>query len=371
MKLKQREKVVIKTSIISIITNIMLSIFKAIVGLLSNSIAIVLDAVNNLSDAASGVITIVGTKLATKSPDKQHPYGHGRIEYLSELLISVIIIYAGATALFESVKKIITPELPDYKTISIVIVAVSIIVKIVLGLYVKKKGESVKSNSLVDSGKDALLDSVLSFSTLVAALIFILYDLSLEAYLGALISIYILKSGIEMIRGTLSQILGERAPRDIALSVKKTVNSFKEVKGTYDLFLNNYGPNIYIGSLHIEVDESLDAIKIDKLTREITEKVMIQNNVLLTAVGIYSLNTKDKVTFKMRKEVQEIVFNHDNIIGIHGFFVNKKEKTITFDLIIDFKEKDREKLYSIIYKEIKDKYKDYNINITLDLDVSD
>ena len=368
---KDREKIVVKTSIISIVTNIFLSIFKAVIGLISNSIAIILDAVSNLSDAASSIITIVGTKLASKSPDKEHPYGHGRIEYLGELLISLIILYAGATSLIESIKKIITPDVPDYKLVSIIIIIVSIFVKIILGLYVKKKGESVNSNSLVDSGKDALLDSILSLSTLIAALVFIFYNVSLEAYLAALISIYILKSGIEMIKGTLSQILGERAPKEIALAVKKTVNTFKEVKGTYDLFLNNYGPNTYMGSIHIEVDEDLTAALIDKLTRKITEKVYMENNVILTAVGIYSLNTKDKETLKIRKEIQDLVFKYKNIIGIHGFYVNKKEKTINFDIIIDFKEKNRAELYNEIYEKIKDKYKKYNIHITLDLDVSD
>ena len=161
-RLKKRDEIIVKTSVIGIVTNVLLATFKAFVGLASNSIAIVMDAVNNISDAASSVITIVGTKLAGKEPDKEHPFGYGRIEYLSAMLISIIILYAGVTAFVESVKKIISPEVPDYSTASFVIVAVAVITKIVLGSYVKKTGEKVNSDSLINSGEDARLDSVIS-----------------------------------------------------------------------------------------------------------------------------------------------------------------------------------------------------------------
>ena len=157
-----REKQIIKTSIIGIIANVFLASFKAGVGLLSHSVAVVLDAVNNLSDALSSIITIIGTKLAAKEPDKKHPLGHGRYEYLTAMVISVIVLYAGFTSLIESVKKIISPEKPDYSTISLIIIAVAVLVKIILGTYVKKVGRDVKSDSLIASGTDALFDSIIS-----------------------------------------------------------------------------------------------------------------------------------------------------------------------------------------------------------------
>ena len=147
----KREKVVIKTSIISILSNIVLAEFKAVVGLLANSIAIVSDAVNNLSDALSSIITIIGTKLAGKAPNKKHPYGYGRIEYMTSLIVSAIVLYAGVTALIESIKKIIHPEVADYSIVTLVIIIAGIIVKFILGLYVKKKGKEVNSDSLVAS----------------------------------------------------------------------------------------------------------------------------------------------------------------------------------------------------------------------------
>lgn len=218
-----REKIIVRTSMIGIVANVFLVIFKTTIGLLSNSIAIILDAVNNLSDVASSLITIVGTKLAGKEPDKKHPFGHGRIEYLSAMLIAVIILYAGITSLFESGKQIIRPETPEYNPVSLIIIGVAVVVKIVLGFYVKRVGKNVNSDSLINSGEDATLDAVISFSTLVAAGIFLFFQISLEAILGAIISVVILKSGISMLKSTISQLLGEQSDIEIAKKIQKTV----------------------------------------------------------------------------------------------------------------------------------------------------
>ena len=192
---RSREKTIIRASILGIVTNFLLAAFKAAVGIASNSIAIVLDAVNNVSDAGSSLVTIIGTKLAGKEADKKHPFGYGRIEYLSAMIIAVIVLYAGITSFTESVKRIIRPEAASYDTISLVIIAVAVPVKILLGLYTKRTGTRVKSDSLVNSGEDATLDSVISASTLLAAVLFLLFHVSLESWLGAAISCIIIKSG--------------------------------------------------------------------------------------------------------------------------------------------------------------------------------
>ncbi|MBQ5743800.1 MAG: cation diffusion facilitator family transporter, partial [Ruminococcus sp.] len=175
-----REKTIVRTGAVGILANVLLAGFKAAVGLVTGSIAVTLDAVNNLTDVLSSVITIISTKLAGKAPDKAHPYGHGRIEYLSAVSIAVIILYAGITSLIESVKKLVQPVVPDYTPTALLIIAVAVAVKIVLGLYVRKTGLRVNSDSLVAAGKDALLDAVISASTLVAAGIFIVWHVSLE-----------------------------------------------------------------------------------------------------------------------------------------------------------------------------------------------
>ena len=248
-----REKTIVKTSVIGILANVLLAAFKAIVGFFTNSIAITLDAVNNLTDALSSVITIIGTKIAGKKPDKNHPFGHGRFEYIGTVTISVIILYAGITALIESIKKIITPEKPDYTPVALIIVAVAVAVKIVLGLFVRRAGIRVKSDSLVASGKDALLDAVISASTLVAAGIYIIWGVSLEAWLGAVISLVIIKAGVDILREGISSIVGERVDSRFSNAIKETILGFDDVIGVYDLILHNYGPDSYIGSVHIEL----------------------------------------------------------------------------------------------------------------------
>ena len=264
-----REKVIVKTSVTGIAVNLLLVAFKATVGLLSNSIAIVLDAVNNLSDALSSVITILGAKLAGREADKKHPFGYGRVEYLSSLVISLIVLYAGITSLIESIKKIIHPETPDYSTVTLIIVGVAVFAKIFLGLYVKKTGDRVNSDSLINSGKDALLDSVISAATLIAAFIFIFSGLSLEAYLGAVLSLVIIKAGFDMISETVSKLLGEPGDARLIQDIKATVRSFPEVKGAYDLILHNYGPDTYNGSVHVEVEDTLTPDRLDELSRVI------------------------------------------------------------------------------------------------------
>lgn len=368
MNKQNRKKIIIKTSIIGIITNILLSTFKAIIGLMSSSIAIILDAINNLTDALSSIITIVGTKLAGKEPDKEHPFGHGRIEYLSALVISIIILYAGITSSIESIEKIIHPIVPNYKSLTLIILIIATITKIILGLYYKKTGKKVNSNSLINSGNDALLDSIISSSTILAALIYIITKISLEAYLGIIISIIIIKSGISMIKITISQILGERVESKITTAIKKTVSETNNVLGAFDLILNNYGPDIYIGSIHIEVEDTLTAAEIDKLTRLITNKVYQKHNVILTAIGIYSININDKETINIRKKIESIILEYKNILQLHGFYLDKKNKTIYFDIIFDIEDTNKKNTYNEIYNRIKKSYPRYKIIITMDID---
>ena len=366
-----REKIIIKTSLIGIIANVFLAAFKAVVGLMSISIAIVLDAVNNISDAGSSLITIVGTKLAGKEPDKKHPFGYGRIEYLSAMIISVIVLYAGITSFVESVKQIIHPETPDYSAVSLIIVAVAVVVKILLGRYVKGVGEKVHSDSLINSGEDATLDAVISASTLVAAGIFLIFHVSLEAWLGAIISLVIIKSGVEMLRDTVSQILGERNDTELARSIYATVMSFPNVQGAYDLVLNNYGPDTWNGSIHIEVPDTYSASQLDQLIREITMKVLSDHHVLLTAIGVYSVNTQDEEVIRTREQVRKIVFAHEHVLQMHGFYLLKEQKAMRFDIVISFDAKDRREVYANVIADVRKAFPDYELQVAMDTDFTE
>ena len=366
-----REKQIVRTSIIGIGTNVALAGFKAAVGLLTNSIAIVLDAVNNISDAGSSLITIIGTKLAGKQPDKKHPFGHGRVEYLSALLISVIVLYAGITSLIESIKEILHPSSPEYTTVSLVIVGVAVLVKIILGRYVKGVGEKVNSDSLVNSGTDAMLDSVISASTLVAAIVYLTTRISLEAWLGAIISIVIIKSGIDMLRETISQLLGESVDAEFARAIKKTVLSFPGVSGAYDLVLNNYGPDAYNGSIHIEVPDTYTASELDELIRSITMKVYEEHQVILTAVGVYSVNTGENEATRMRDRIYEEVRAHQYVNQVHGFYVNEEKKTIRFDVVVSFDAPDRRKVWAEVCEKVQQMYPDYTLMVAMDSDFSE
>ena len=366
-----REKTIVKTSIIGILANVFLAAFKAFVGFTSNSIAIVMDAVNNLSDAASSVITIVGTKLAGKEADRKHPFGYGRIEYISAMGISFLVLYAGITAFIESVKKIISPETPDYSFASIAIVTVAVLVKIILGRYVKAVGERVNSDSLINSGEDATLDSVISASTLVAALLYLFFSISLEAWLGALIAVVIIKSGIEMLSDTLSKILGERADAALAVEIKKTITGYPDVNGAYDLVLHNYGPDSYNGSVHIEVPDTLTADDLDRMLRKITVDVYQKHNVILTAIGIYSDNTHNPEAIEIREKVREIAKKNPYVIQMHAFYLDKTEKSIRFDIVVSFDAPDRHLVYLDVLERTQQKFPGYDIQIAMDVDFSE
>ena len=363
-----RDSVIVRTSVIGIAANLLLVIFKAAVGLVSGSIAVILDAVNNLSDALSSVITIIGTKLAAKKPDKKHPLGYGRIEYISAMIIAAIVLYAGVTSLVESVKKIIAPEAAEYSVLSLIIIGAAVAVKLVLGLYVKKTGERVNSGSLVASGSDALFDAILSFSVLVSAIVFIITGLSLEAWVGAVISLFIIKSGIEMIIETLDEILGRRIEGEYLREIKDTICLEPEVMGAYDLILHSYGPEKFLGSVHVEVPDTMTADEIDLLERRISDRVLRAHGVLLTGVGIYSVNTGDDEIVKLRSDINRIIMSHEGVLQTHGFFVDKDKKLATLDIIIDYSVDNRQELFEAVTAEVKKAFPDYTFHFIMDID---
>ncbi|MBQ6304644.1 MAG: cation transporter [Clostridiales bacterium] len=370
-KVISREKTIVRTGIIGIAANILLASFKALVGLAVHSTAMVLDAVNNFSDVLSSVVTIIGTKIAARKPDKKHPLGHGRVEYLSQMIVAALIIYAGITALWESIKKIINPVDAEHSAVSLAVISVAIVVKIILGLYVKAKGKEVKSNLLISSGTDALFDAVLSTAVLISAVIFMVFKFNIEAYVSVVISIFILKAGIEIILEAVDDMLGHRVEGEYTRNVKASAAAVPGVYGVYDIVLHNYGPDRYLGSLHIEVDDTVTADRIDQLTREINNKVFVETGVILTAVGIYSRNTSNDEQMRIRNEITKLVVEHDHVLQLHGFYIDEARKRVTFDVVIDFEASDREGLFEHIKEDVRKVLPEYDVIVALDSDISD
>ena len=366
---KSRDQIIIRTSIIGIAANIFLAAFKAVIGLLSHSIAVTLDAVNNLSDALSSLITIIGAGLANRKPDKKHPLGHGRTEYLSAITVSAIVLYAGINSAVESVRKIMSPETPDYSNISLIIIAAAVIVKIILGRYFTLKGKEAGSGALEASGADASFDAILSLSVLACAVLFRMTGISLEAFVGAVISVFIIKSGIEMMLETLDDIIGKRADPDKVREIKRLIKEEPEVRGVYDLFINNYGPGRDYASLHIEVPDVMTVEEVDTITRRVQQKVYKGTGVIITGVGVYSYNTKAQEAAKIRNTVMETVLQHEWALQVHAFNADTKKKKMRFDVVLSF-DIDPRQGYEVIMKEIRRLYPDYAITITSDIDIA-
>ena len=367
---EDRNRIIVRTSVVGILANVLLAAAKAVIGFAANSIAVILDAVNNLSDALSSIVTILGAKLADRKPDKEHPLGYGRVEYLSAMIVAGLVLYAGITSAVESVKKIFHPETPDYNATALAVIAVAVVVKVVLGRYVKAQGEKADSGALEASGADASFDAILSLSVLASALFFIYTGVSLEAYVGVVISGFIIKAGIDMMKETLDDILGVRMDKDLARQIKGLLNEEPEVRGAYDLVLHNYGPDTNLASVHLELPDTMTVKEVDALTRRVERKIVEETGVILVGVGVYSHNTGDGGAAEMQSRVRSLVMAHEWALQFHGFYVDTEKKALRCDVVMSFDVDHREGV-RILTEEISAAYPDYSVHVLPDVDISD
>ena len=368
-----REKEIVKTSIIGIIGNFLLVAFKAFVGIIAGSISIIMDAINNFTDALSSIITIIGTKLSNKRPNKKHPYGYGRIEYITSTLIAMLILFAGVMAIYESIKSIIDyfkfGTMPQFEIYSIIIISVAIIIKILIGLFFRYKGNKIDSEALKASGLDALFDSVLSLSTLVGIIIAKYANFYIEGYLGILIGLFIIKSGFEVLKDSLSSMIGDRFDKEYISEIKTEILKINGVNGCYDLILNSYGHNKNIGSIHIGVDDKLTAKEIQAIERDITSLMYTKYNTIMT-IGIYAENFSDEKTNRIYNNLINIIKKYPQVLQIHGFYIDDDKKILNYDLVISFDDENPIDTINKIREETNLLINDYRIIINYDQDFS-
>ena len=364
-----RNRGITLASIKGIIGNVVLVIFKMIVGLASNSIAIILDAVNNLTDVLSSVLTIVGTKLAAKGADKEHPFGHGRIEYMTTMAIAFIILGAGIGSLKESIEKIIHPEVSTFDIPSLAIIAVAIVVKVVMGRYIKAQGEKYKSDALVASGIDALFDAVITFATLVSAALVFFFDFDIQGYVGAAISVLILKAAYDILKEMYNHLLGVRADDNLVREIKETIAQHPNVGGVYDLVLNSYGPGETIGSVHITVPDTMTMADIHPLTKSIAVHLYKKFGIAMT-VGVYAENQPSLEVLEVRQALDQVVSLYTHVVQVHAFYVQEEKKVIYYDIIFDFDEEDPHGTLEKIKAEMQKRCPEYTQFAIVDTDFS-
>lgn len=368
-KTENRVRIIVRTSFIGTGINLALVAMKSVVGIFTNSIALILDAVNNMGDALSSILTIVGTKLSQKKPDRKHPFGYGRIEYFTSLIIGIIVLVAGLTSIKEAVVKIINPVETNYSVTSIVLIGIAVVAKISTGIYFKATGKKINAKTLEDSGLDALMDAVVSFTTLVAAVLNMCFGWKIEGWLGAAISLLVLKSAFEILSETVSTLLGTKADQELVQQLKKKIASFEDVKGAYDLVLHNYGPSKSIGTVHIEVADNLPASRIHELSRSIQDEIAEEYGIVMT-VGIYASNNTEAFPLEIRQKIIDNIMTMEHIVGFHGLYINYRKHIINFDVVVDFSAKDMEAVRNAAAEKMKQLYPDYEFHLQYDIQYS-
>lgn len=365
---KKRERSIVATSFVGILANLGLVAAKAIIGVLAHSASIISDAINNLSDALSSVITIVGTKLSGRKPNKKHPFGYGRVEYLTSTLVAALILFAGGSAVYESITSLVQGEQPTYDWIAFLIIGIGIGVKVLLGLFFRFRGKKLNSGALKNSGTDALLDAVLSVATLVTALISHFTGVHLEGYAGILIGLFIIRSGILAMRDSLSPLLGDRIDDQFAHEFKAEICSHPGVKGAYDLIVHSYGEGKRIGSIHIEVDDALEAKEIYALEREI-QMYAYEKYALILTVGIYASNDSNPLAKEIKTNLLALVREDPDILQCHGFYFDEERELVVFDLLISFDAKrEQEEIAAAIVTKLESQYPKLRFMANLDQD---
>ncbi len=330
-----REGIISATSTLGIIVNALIAAVKVLVGILAASISIVSEGLNNAADALTAIVTLVGTKLAGKHPDEKHPFGYGRIEYLTGLVIAVLILVTGFETLVSSVKLIFNPTELNISYISLIVVAVSAVVKFALGMYTVKMGKKADSNALIGVGYDSRNDAFSSIITIVAALVFLIFEFSIDAYAGIIISFIILKAGFDVLKDTVGELIGKAGEKELAAKIYREVRATDGILGAADMMLHNYGPDAYSGSVNVEIDHDKTVGEIYAILHRLQIHIMHAYKVTMV-FGVYAVDNDHEETKKLRGDIAAFVKSQEHVKSLHAVYIEPETEKIYCDFIVDY-----------------------------------
>ena len=365
MKETNRQSQIIRTSAIGILVNLLIAIVKIIIGTLASSIAIVSEGINNATDAGSSFLTYVGTKLSGRHPDEKHPFGYGRIEYLTGMVVGVLILYAGLGMLRESVDGILHPSDMKVSALAVVIVAVTAVVKLFLGMYTIKVGKEVESDALLAVGEEGRNDSCFSLVTIVSSVIFIFTGLSLDAYAGVIFSIVVIKGGVESLKNTASDLIGRPGKEELAKQLYREVRATDGVISAIDMMLHDYGPDRYSGSVNIEIDHKRQIGEVYEEIHKLQLRIMEEYHVTMV-FGIYAVDEDTKSVSELRKYIGKFVRMNDHVKSFHALYLSRDTDTIYCDFIVDYALKDWDGMRVSFEEYMKKQYPEYRIELTIE-----
>lgn len=330
-----REGAVVTVSALNILVNLISAAVKVVIGMAVSSIAIVSEGVNNATDSATSLITIVGTKLSAKHPTEKHPFGFGRIEYLTSLLIAVLILFTGAELMESSIKLIFEPQEMSISYVTMAIIAVSAILKLLLGTFTIKEGKRVDSSSLVALGTECRSDSVVSVITLVTALVFLVFRVNLDAYAGIIMALIVLKAGLEVLKETLSDLLGQSGEKELAQELYRIIRAEPLVLNAADMMLHNYGPDAYSGSVNVEIDHSKTVGEVYAALHELQLRIMREKHITMV-FGIYAVDKDHQEIRQLREQVAAFVREQEHVTSYHALYIHPNGRDIYVDLVVDY-----------------------------------
>ncbi len=360
-----REGIITTTSALGIIVNVLIAAAKTVIGLLASSVAIVSEGANNATDALSSIMTLIGAKLARKHPDEKHPFGYGRIELLSSLVISGIILFAGIEALIGSVTLIFEPQEMTVSYVSIVIIAATAVIKLFLGFYTIKKGKEAESVALVAVGTECRSDSFASLISIVSSLVFIIFGLSLDAYAGIIISCLIIKAGFDALKETVGDILGRPGDHDLAVKLYKEILKTDGIIGAADMILHNYGPDEWSGSVNVEIDHSKSVGEIYEFLHSLQLRIMHEYHVTMV-FGVYAVDNDRAETKELRGAIAGFVKSREHLKSYHAVYRDTKNKVIYCDFIVDYELTDWDAVREAFKEYMAKLYPGYGIELTIE-----